>query len=492
VNLAMILEMAADAYPDRVAIGSRRSGAGLTYAALAERSKAAAAAARAEHPDAATLALIEPGGLHVPVTMFAAAWAGMSYAPLNYRLPGHAVTALVDRLERPIVISSQTTASGAARIATDEWMSAGAAKEDGYPDSPGCPAVLLFTSGTSSDPKAAVLEHDHLCAYVFNTSEFGAADEDEAVLVAVPPFHIAGVSAMLTACYLGRRVVPLAAFSAEDWLATARDEAVTHAFVVPTMLARIVAAAEADPDLALPSLRSLAYGGARMPAPVLERALQRFPGVGFVNAYGLTETSSTVCVLGPDDHTGAFSSTDPAIRRRLSSVGRPVEGIEVRIVAADGDAGEENPGEIWLRGAQISGAYVGQASNVDAEGWLHTGDLGWVDDGGYVFVGGRGDDVIIRGGENISPSEIEDTLLRHPSVAAAAAVGIPDEEWGERIGAMVVLRPGAGTNGEELFRWAREKLGSLKAPEVIVFRTELPTTATGKVLRRQIKVELAT
>jgi acyl-CoA synthetase (AMP-forming)/AMP-acid ligase II len=299
------------------------------------------------------------------------------------------------------------------------------------------------------------------------------------------------VAAVLSSCYVGRRLVPLAAFKAEDWLDTVRREAVTHAFVVPTMLARIVAAAEADP-LTVPGLRSLAYGGARMPAPVLERALRLFPEAGFVNAYGLTETSSTVAVLGPDDHREAVASSDPLVRRRLSSVGRPVTGIEVSVVAVDGSPGTaEAPGEIWLRGPQVSGVYVGQDSPVDSDGWLHTGDLGWVDGDGYLFVAGRADDVIIRGGENIAPSEIEDVLLRHHAVAAVVAVGLPDEEWGERVAAMVVLRPGTATNGEELFRWAREKLGTLKAPEVLVFRSELPTTATGKVLRRQVKADLS-
>jgi fatty-acyl-CoA synthase len=175
----------------------------------------------------------------------------------------------------------------------------------GYAEDPARPAVLLFTSGTSAAPKAAVLHHDNLAAYLFNTVEFASAGEDEATLLAVPPFHIAGVAAVLSSAYAGRRIVPLDRFEAAAWLRLARDQAVTHAMVVPTMLARIVTALEADPTLYPPALRSLAYGGARMPAPVLERALALLPGTGFVNAYGLTETSSTVAVLGPEDHRTA-------------------------------------------------------------------------------------------------------------------------------------------------------------------------------------------
>jgi acyl-CoA synthetase (AMP-forming)/AMP-acid ligase II len=495
VNLALLLDMAADGLGDRVAFGARDGG--LTYERL--RSLSASAAAVLGRAGSATLALADATGPAVPVGLFGAARAGCTYAPLNYRLPPERLAALAARLDHPFVLAGRDTLAAlrgslAELTATDAWLGElgdqGTA-EDTYPEDPTRPAVLLFTSGSTAEPKAALLDHDNLCSYVFNTNEFGSAGEDEAVLVAVPPFHVAGVAAILTACYVGRRIVPLPSFSPEDWLDTARREAVTHAFVVPTMLARIAAAAEADPDLRVPHLRSLAYGGARMPAPVLERALRVFPEAGFVNAYGLTETSSTVAVLGPDDHRQAATSEDPAVRRRLSSVGRPVGGIEVEVVTEDGSpATADRHGEIRLRGPQVSGAYVDQPSQVDGDGWLRTGDLGWVDEGGYLYVAGRADDVIIRGGENISPSEIEDALLRHPAVAQTAVVGLPDEEWGERIGAMVVLRPGVSTNGEELFRWAKERLGSLKAPEVVVLRSELPTTPTGKVLRRQVRTEL--
>jgi fatty-acyl-CoA synthase len=251
--------------------------------------------------------------------------------------------------------------------------------------------------------------------------------------------------------------------------------------VVPTMLARIVSVLEGDPGRRPPALRSLAYGGARMPAPVLERALELLPDVDFVNAYGLTETSSTVAVLGPDDHRAAFTSDDPVVRRRLESCGRAVPGVEFRIV----------DGEVWIRGDQVGGGYVGTESQVDAEGWLHTGDQGLLDDEGYLFVLGRGDDVIIRGGENISPTEIEDTLMRYPTVAAAAVVGLPDAEWGEKVAAMVVLRSAdEALDQHELREWSRRELGSIKAPEVVIVADDLPQTPTGKVLRREVRERL--
>ncbi len=478
MNVAMILEMAADALADRIAVGGGADG--MSYGQL--RVSARAIAARIDGSGAERLALVETNGPIVAAALFGAAWAGVSYAPLNYHLPDAQLAEQLSRLEPSIT-------------AVPGWLTPDSDDARSFPDAPGRPAVVLFTSGTSAAPKAAVLEHDQLLAYVLNTLEFASAGADEAVLVSVPPFHIAGVAAVLSSTYVGRRVVTLPGirFSAENWLDTAHTEHVTHAFVVPTMLARIVHAMEADPDARVPSLRHLAYGGARMPAPVLERALHLFPDTDFVNAYGLTETSSTVSVLGPDDHRLALASDDPLHQARLSSVGRPVPGIELRIVDdAGGAVGPDIRGEIQIRGDQVSGNYVGTESRTDADGWLHTGDRGWLDTDGYVFCEGRSDDTIIRGGENIGPAEVEDALLQHDAISSAAVVGIPDDEWGEKVVAMVALRPGVeSVDLEHLREWVRERVGTLKTPETIAIRDEVPQTATGKILRRQVRAELA-
>jgi acyl-CoA synthetase (AMP-forming)/AMP-acid ligase II len=237
----------------------------------------------------------------------------------------------------------------------------------------------------------------------------------------------------------------------------------------------------------------LVYGGARVNLPVLEKALELFPDTDFVNAYGLTETSSTVALLGPDDHRLAMYSDDPVWTARLSSVGQAVPGIEIRIAdPAGADLGIDTPGEILLRGAQVSGEYADVASKTDAEGWLHTGDRGWVDVDGYLFCEGRADDTIIRGGENIGPAEIEDTLLTHDAVATACVVGLPDPEWGERIVAAITVRADVPDLDLEHVRdWVRERVGSLKTPEEIRVVEELPQTATGKILRRQVRDDFA-
>jgi acyl-CoA synthetase (AMP-forming)/AMP-acid ligase II len=350
-------------------------------------------------------------------------------------------------------------------------------------------AVLLFTSGTTGEPKATVLRHGHLASYVMTTVAFASADEDEAVLVSVPPYHIAGISAVLTGVFAARRIVYLPAFSPEGWVDAAVSERVTNAMLVPTMLNRVLDVLEAR-KARLCELRVLAYGGGRMPATVIERAMLLLPNVDFVNAYGLTETSSTVAVLGPDDHRNAHLSDDPVVRRRLQSVGRPLPGIELEIRGRQGQAlGPGVQGEICVRGEQISGEYVGEKLRL-SDGWFHTNDSGWLDDGGYLFIDGRLDDVIVRGGENISPGEIEDVLRAHPTVADAAVFGAPDDEWGERVLAVVVPR-GEAPDRQALKAWVRARLRSARTPEEIHFLSELPYNDTGKLLRRVLRSQFA-
>ena len=473
----MILEMAADALGDRLAIGTRADG--LTFAQVRTAARAVALRIGEEHEHVDTLAMIDPLSPLVPASLFGAAWAGVSYAPINYRLPDDQMQELLHRLD-PVV------------VAGSHWVDTTRDSNLEFHPLPERPAVLLFTSGTSAAPKAAILKHDQLLAYVFNTLEFGSAGDDEAAIVSVPPFHIAGVAALLSSTYIGRRIVPLPRFTAEDWIRIVREEGVTHATVVPTMLARIVQVMEADPDARVPTLRNLAYGGARMHKSVLERALHLMPETDFVNAYGLTETSSTVALLGPDDHRLGLYSDEPLFKNRLESVGRPVPGIEIRIADADGNALEaDQAGEILIRGDQVSGSYVGTDSKVDADGWLHTGDRGWTDIEGYLFCEGRADDTIIRGGENIGPAEIEDALLQHDAISTAAVVGLPDEEWGEKVAATITLRPGVEEiDVDHVQEWVKARLGSLKTPEIIELTDELPQTATGKVLRRQVRDDL--
>jgi acyl-CoA synthetase (AMP-forming)/AMP-acid ligase II len=224
---------------------------------------------------------------------------------------------------------------------------------------------------------------------------------------------------------------------------------------------------------------------------VIEKAMRLFPETDFTNAYGLTETSSTIAILGPADHRAAAASGDPAVRRRLVSVGRALPSVEIEIRGEDGRAlapGES--GEIHVRGEQVSGEYLGLKSRVGADGWFPTRDAGSLDAEGYLFLEGRIDDVIVRGGENLSPGEIEDTLLAHPAVADCAVVGVPDEQWGEAVAAVIVITDGCTVEADELRAWVKARLRSSRTPERVEFRGELPYGETGKLLRRKVREAL--
>jgi acyl-CoA synthetase (AMP-forming)/AMP-acid ligase II len=497
MNLMMLLEMAASGSPNRVAV---QNGADeLTYDELFRAAGRAAAEVLASGCE--RFAMLDVSSLALPIGLFGSAWAGVPFVPLNYRLTGEEIEGLAAQIEPSYLVTEDARVEALSQLPQTQVVSResflarageGDASDASWPMDPDEIAVLLFTSGTTGAPKAAVLRHKHLVSYILGSVEFGSASEEDAALVSVPPYHVAGIAALASSVYSGRRIVQLSNFEAGAWIELARSERVTHAFVVPTMLSRIMDALGDVEDANLPHLRALSYGGGKMPLQVIEKAMRLFPDTDFANAYGLTETSSTIAILAPEDHRAAAASEDARIRRRLTSVGRPLPSLEVQIRDAAGEvlpAGER--GEIYVRGEQVSGEYLGRGSTVDGEGWFPTRDAGSIDDDGYLFLEGRADDVIVRGGENLSPGEIEDVLLEHEAVSDCAVVGIPDEQWGEAVAAVVVLRHGHGTSVEELQDWVRGRLRSSRTPQRIEFRNELPYNETGKLLRRQIRAQFA-
>jgi fatty-acyl-CoA synthase len=495
VHLSTLLEMAAEAFGDRYAYGPRGAG-GLTYGELLERARRAGtwAASRGVQQ----VGLVDVSSDVVPTLLFGTGYAGVPFVPINFRLADDKLRAILARTApSAIVVDDPVRArvgalDGVELVPRLQFL----AELDGVEPAATPPiadpddiAILLFTSGTTGDPKAAVLRHRHLASYVISTVEFMGADEEEAALVSVPPYHVAGISAAVTGVFAGRRVCYLPNFTPEGWVALARDEAVTQAMVVPTMLGRILDVIERDGEL-LPQLRHLSYGGGRMPVPVIERALSLLPHVDFVNAYGLTETSSTIAVLGPEDHRLALSSDDPAVRRRLGSVGRPLPTLDVEIRdAAGAPVATGEAGEIFVRGEQVAGEYLGR-DDVLEDGWFPTRDSGSLDEDGFLYLEGRLDDVIVRGAENLSPGEIEDVLVAHPGIADAAVVGVPDTEWGEKIVAAVVAVEGEQPSEAELQAWVKERLRSSKVPTHVYLCAALPYNDTGKLLRRELRVEL--
>ncbi|MFG1924552.1 AMP-binding protein [Cryptosporangium sp. NPDC048952] len=485
MNLLTLLDMTVAGHGDRVLLGTLQNG--LTGFDLQQRARVGAAHVLDAH--ARTVVYLGENGVGFPIALFAASTAGVPFLPLNYRLSREQLVDVIKAQDSPYVISEDPSIAPEA-ITVDDWLAltAGGAPEVTLPPEPDpdAEAVLLLTSGTTAAPKSAVLRHKHLASYVLDTVEFSGAADTDAVVVSVPPYHIAAVANLLSNLYTGRRIVYLDKFTPEGWLGTVAEQRVTHAMVVPTMLSRIVDALEAGTESPT-TLRSLSYGGAPLAPSILQRALALLPGVGFVNAYGLTETSSSIAVLGPDDHRAAAASDDPAVRARLGSVGRPLPSVEIEIRDAnDVPAPVQQIGAIFVRGPQVAGEYRQGGSRVDANGWFPTRDEGYLDADGYLFVKGRADDTIIRGGENIAPAEIEDVIQQLPGVAEAVVVGIPDEEWGQRIGAFVIPRPGADLSEDGVRAYVRSVLRSSKTPDVVTFVAELPRTPTGKILRREL------
>jgi acyl-CoA synthetase (AMP-forming)/AMP-acid ligase II len=231
-----------------------------------------------------------------------------------------------------------------------------------------------------------------------------------------------------------------------------------------------------------------------MPFPVIRKAIEKMPGVRFINAFGQTETASTITVLGPDDHVinGSPEERELKLKRLAASIGKPLPDVDLKIVDANGQslpAGEI--GEIYARGARIMSGYWRDDQKtvqaITADGWLRTGDRGWIDADGYVFLAGRGDDMIIRGGENISPEEVEDVLHSHPDIAEAAVIGVPDPEWGQEPCAVVVLKSGVSCEPAEIMAYCRSRLAGFKRPRQVFFVKSLPRNSIGKVLRKELR-----
>jgi long-chain acyl-CoA synthetase len=492
MSISLLLEMAASSNPERTAVvsGDLRLTA-QRLSDLADGGAGVIAASGAKH-----VAYVGTGGAMLPVLIFAGARAGLAFTPINYRLSADGIQALIERLPEPLVVVDDRyrdmIGDASDRVmSSDEFLAAARDSEPAaeFPD-PESVAIVLFTSGTTSQPKAVELSHNNLTSYVTGTVEFESADPSDAALICVPPYHIAGVGAALSNLYAGRKMVYLPNFDADEWVRLIDAERVTTATVVPTMLDRIVTVLETGGH-ELPSLRNLAYGGSKVGLPLVRRALELLPHVGFVNAYGLTETSSTIAVLGPDDHRSAHVASDLAVVKRMGSVGRPVPGIELEIRDEDGNIlPPGQTGELFVRGEQVSGRYTGIGSVLDENGWFPTKDIAMLDEEGYLFIGGRSDDTIIRGGENIAPAELEEVLIEHPHVRDVAVVGVEDPQWGQAIVAVVVPAAGIDPDPEELREHVRKSLRGSRTPDRVVFRDELPATPTGKVLRREIIQEL--
>ncbi|MCK1710529.1 MULTISPECIES: fatty acid--CoA ligase [unclassified Bradyrhizobium] len=434
--------------------------------------------------------------------------AGAVMAPVNWRLAGAEVAfivsdckapllfvgpefiALVDQImdKLPDVRTVITTEGG-----TPEWQDYTAWRDVRNGDDPSVPidtkdiAIQLYTSGTTGKPKGAMLSH----ANFLNLVQTGNAEDKpewnrwssyDVSLVAMPIFHIGGSGWGVMGLYHGARGVIAREFDPTKVLDFFELSGITKLFMVPAAMQFVVRQPRAK-TVDFSRLKYMLYGASPIPAALLKECIEVFK-CGFVQMYGMTETTGTIVALPPEDHVEGLE--------RMRSAGKALPGVEIAILDADGKPlPPRQVGEIATRsGSNMAGYWNlpdATAATLRADGWLRTGDAGYIDEDGYLYIHDRIKDMIISGGENIYPAEVESALCDHPDVAEAAVIGVPDDKWGEAVKAVVVMKPGKQASATDIINFTRERIAGFKTPKSVEFLPALPRNPSGKILRRQLR-----
>ena len=475
------------------------------WAQLAERVQRAAAGLRSTglqpNDRIAVLDLNHPSCLELTL---ACAQTGCANAVVNFRLSPPEIAYVINDAKARLLFVGPEFASAAAQLrpqlttvermihiggTIDEfepWLAANAPDARVHPVERSDCFVQLYTSGTTGFPKGAMLTHNGMLAHARNVAATQDMGADSRVQVAMPLFHVGGTSYSLVASSAGAPIHLMRLPDPAAALAMLENEKITHTFYVPALMAAMTQVPGADRH-DFSSLKVLAYGASPMPLPVMRACLKLFPRGTMQQVYGMTEQSGVVTMLGPEDHES------PAVAHRLVSAGKAIQGVEIEIrdPATSQPVPTGQSGEIWVRSEQLMGGYWGKPEATDAamtpDGWYRSGDGGHVDTDGYVYVTDRIKDMIISGGENIYPAEIERVLAEHPALADVAVIGVPDERWGEVPKAVVVLRADASVEHNELVVWCRERLAGYKVPKTVDVVSELPRNPTGKILKRELR-----
>ena len=511
MNTTEFLTIASAIVPDRLALISE--GTRITYEGLQARvNRLANALADLGVESGDRIAMLQVNRTEHVEAYLASAKLDAVYVPLNFRARADELTYMINDSGPRVVLVGQRYVelmrscaehlmSVCHYVALEEpaegWphydsIIASASDEERYPEGDGDDlTVIMFTAGTTGSPKGVMLSHESFSSYILGNVTPADPDVDERNILTVPLYHIAGMQAMMAAVYGGRTLIIQSQFEPKEWMELVEREGANRAMMVPTMLKMLMD----HPDFHehdLSNIEVITYGAAPMPLEVIQRAIREFPGAHFINAFGQTETASTITMLPPEDHILEGSDEEIARKqRRLSSIGKPLEDVEVLVVDEQGvpvDTGDV--GEIVARGSRLMKGYWNMAeatAETIRDGWLYTGDLGYFDQDGYIFLAGRAKDFIKRGGEMISPEELEQVLHSHPAIDEAAVIGVPDADWGERVRAIVVLKKGHSASEDEVIRHCRQSLASYKKPESVVFVSVLPRNALGKVLKRVLR-----
>ncbi|WP_417318753.1 fatty acid--CoA ligase [Erythrobacter aureus] len=484
--------------PGQVAL--EQDGKALTFAALDERSRRIVAMLKAQGlAKGDRVAWLGKNARLYFELFYSAARMGVVMVPIGWRLAapeiayilgdtgakllfidegfaGLAAGACGDMENPPKVIDTPTAKSDIAAAPADDFEGAG-------PDD----AVLqLYTSGTTGNPKGAVLTNANLFALRQPAEEaaqpWSSWDEDEAILVCMPCAHIGGTGLGIMAMAAGVRAIVQAEFT-PDGVLDGFEQGITRLFIVPAALQMVVQHPRAK-DTDMSAVKYVMYGAAPIPLDLLREAVQTIPEAGFLQCYGMTETTGTIAMLPPEDHTLEGN-------QRMKSAGKAVPGAELRVVDEDG---EELPrgevGELICRSPSNMQGYWNLPDATRGalkDGWMHTGDAAYMDDDGYVYIQDRIKDMIISGGENVYPAQVESAIYGHPAVGEVAVIGVPDDIWGEAVKACVVPRPGSEVDPDDIIAFTRERLAGFKVPKTVDVIEAMPRNASGKILRRELR-----
>lgn len=453
------------------------------------------------------VAFVGRNGLACVELLLGAARAGVVPTFLNWRLHPDELDFVLADSGAQLVVASEEFASTVASLPDaridrllvvgdsrgpdnwDEWRAGQSAAPAPVHQPPDDVALQLYTSGTTGRPKGAMLTRAGLAATIPDTAELWQCDASSTVLSVLPMFHIAGIGTVLATLWAGAQLVIDNDASPSAMRSTIERHHVTNLVLASVMLRGLLDLSAAD-GAGLSSLRTISYGAAPITEQTLHDAISAF-GCRILQVYGLTETTGVLTALDDTDHH--IVPGDQLAVERLRSCGRPRPGVEIRVV----DPASSKPlppgevGEVQARTARLMRGYWQRpdatAEVLSSEGWFQTGDLGSIDDDGYLFLRDRLKDMIVSGGENIYPVEVEDALQMHPAVAEVAVVGVPDDRWGETPRAVVVPEVGSEVTKDELIEFARSRLARYKCPTSIDFVEVLPRNATGKVLRRELR-----
>lgn len=440
--------------------------------------------------------------------LFAAGRVGATLVPVGWRLAypemrfivkdaeAEAIVATPDFLDTAKKLSNEIDAVGAVFVseggadipALREIADAAQGDTAPPPPEPGDGLVQLYTSGTTGNPKGVVLTHGNFLDLGADPDieqpDWDEWAEEDSGLDPMPVSHIAGTGYGVLPFNSGAACTITREFDPGEILRLIDRREATRFFLVPAALQMLLHHPECE-NCDKTHVTQVGYGASPIPLDLLRACMKAFPNAGFVQSYGMTETTGAVCILAPEDH-------DPDGNEKMRSAGKAMPGCEVKVVGLDG---EELPhgeiGEVVTRSPKNMAYYWKQpdktAETVDEDGWLRTGDAGYMDADGYVFIQDRIKDLIITGGENVYPAEVENVLYSHPAVFDAAVIGVPDETWGEAVKAVIVKQPGRELGEDELIAWTRERIAGFKTPKSIDFIDVMPRNASGKILRRELR-----